>query len=301
MPRYDQGVKKVRNRLLPVLLTLVVAGFSALIITTRIGMSAEAQGEDQQVTSPVPGFTVVEPIADERRLSFEGPAQVLEEGRDYHALLETSKGDILIDLYEAQTPVTVNNFVFLSLSHYYDGVPFHRVLEDFMAQTGDPTGTGTGGPGYTFEDEIREELVHDSAGVVSMANAGPGTNGSQFFITFGPTPWLDGGHTVFGQVVDGIEVLDDLTRVDPTTPSAAVPLTGTLEELAGQGIELPGDPATTLGDYLEERLGAVPATGQTFTVDGRLGVIGRIGGTSAAGFFPVPDELESVTILVREE
>src|SRR5690625_7296465 len=109
-------------------------------------MSAEAQGEDQQDTSPVPGFMVVEPSADERRLSFEGPAQVLEEGRDYHALLETSKGDILIDLYEDQTPVTVNNFVFLSLSHYYDAVTFHRVLEDIIAQTGEPLGTGLAGP-----------------------------------------------------------------------------------------------------------------------------------------------------------
>jgi cyclophilin family peptidyl-prolyl cis-trans isomerase len=159
----------------------------------------------------------------ERSTSFTGAEQVLEPGADYRALLETSKGDVVIDLFEQQAPRTVNNFVFLAVNRYYDGVPFHRVLEDFMAQTGDPTGTGRGGPGYTFADEIAADLKHDEPGTVSMANAGPDTNGSQFFITFQPTPWLDGRHAVFGRVIEGAEVLDALQRIDPGRQSGATP------------------------------------------------------------------------------
>jgi peptidylprolyl isomerase/peptidyl-prolyl cis-trans isomerase B (cyclophilin B) len=155
-------------------------------------------------------------VADERRTSFDAPEQVLEEGRDYLAVLETSKGRMVLDLYPSSAPVTVNNFVFLALNRYYDGIVFHRVLEDFMAQTGDPTGTGRGGPGYQFGDEFDPELTHDGPGVLSMANAGPGTNGSQFFITFVPTPWLDGRHAIFGRITEGLEVLDALTRIDPS-------------------------------------------------------------------------------------
>jgi len=159
----------------------------------------------------------------ERRTQFSAPENVLEAGRDYQAHIRTSKGDIVVDLYAQHAPNTVNNFVFLALNRYYDGVPFHRVLEDFMAQSGDPTGTGTGGPGYSFPDEFHPDLKHDAKGVLSMANAGPGTNGSQFFITFGPTPWLDGRHAIFGQVSEGLEVLDELTRIDPQRPGAAQP------------------------------------------------------------------------------
>lgn len=251
-------------------------------------------------SAPPEGMVLIEPVSEDRRLTFDAPEQVLEEGNDYLARLVTSKGPILIDLFEDRTPVTVNNFVFLSLNRYYDGVPFHRVLEDFMAQTGDPTGTGRGGPGYTFEDEIDPELRHDSRGTVSMANAGPGTNGSQFFITFTATPWLDGAHTVFGEVVAGGEVLDDLTRVDPSTPNAVLRLDAPIGELADQGIELDGPGDRPLREHLEEKLGAVPAMGQTFSVDGYLAVVGRSGNVPAAGFFPVPDTLERVEILVRE-
>ena len=159
----------------------------------------------------------------ERETRFEAAEQVLDAGRDYRALVQTNRGDIVIDLHQDDAPVTVNNFVFLALQRYYDGVVFHRVLEDFMAQTGDPTGSGRGGPGYQFADEFAPHLRHDGKGVLSMANAGPGTNGSQFFITFTATPWLDGKHAVFGRVSEGLEVLDALTRVDPSRPGGATP------------------------------------------------------------------------------
>ncbi len=169
------------------------------------------------------GYQPVERLAAERRTRFAGPEQVLEPGVDYRAVIDTSKGRIVVDLYQDDVPMTVNSFVFLALNGYYDGVRFHRVLEDFMAQTGDPTGTGTGGPGYEFADEFRDHLRHDAKGVVSMANAGPGTNGSQFFITFVPTPWLDGRHTVFGRVIEGEDVLDRIQRVDPGRPGGPTP------------------------------------------------------------------------------
>ncbi|MFA5552054.1 MAG: peptidylprolyl isomerase [Trueperaceae bacterium] len=161
------------------------------------------------------GFTKLDRLSTERVTRFSAPEQVLEAGKQYRAVVTTNKGTMVLDLFADKTPVTVNNFVFLALNGYYDGIVFHRVLEDFMAQTGDPTGTGTGGPGYQFGDEFDASLRHDEKGVLSMANAGPGTNGSQFFITFIPTPWLDGRHSVFGKVVEGVEVLDVIQRIDP--------------------------------------------------------------------------------------
>lgn len=118
------------------------------------------------------------------------------------AKITTNKGDINLELYADKTPITVANFVNLVQHGYYDGLKFHRVIKDFMVQGGCPSGTGTGGPGYQFEDEFVVELCHDRPGILSMANAGPGTNGSQFFITHVPTPWLDSKHTVFGAVLD---------------------------------------------------------------------------------------------------
>lgn len=176
------------------------------------------------MTIDVPSdFTLVPPIGDERQTRFARAENVLEEGREYLAVIDTSKGRMVAKLFADRAPKTVNNFVFLALHRYYDGIVFHRVLEDFMAQTGDPTGTGTGGPGYTFADEFHPELRHRGAGVLSMANAGPGTNGSQFFITFVDTPWLDGKHAVFGQVTEGAEVLDALQRIDPGRRSSVQP------------------------------------------------------------------------------
>ena len=149
----------------------------------------------------------------ERRTSFEAPEGVLEPATDYRAVLETSRGSMTLDLFQDDAPTAVNNFVFLALNRFYDGIVFHRVLEDFMAQTGDPTGTGRGGPGYQFEDEINKHPVQ--RGALAMANAGPNTNGSQFFIvTADACPWLDGLHTVFGQVTSGMDVVDTISHVD---------------------------------------------------------------------------------------
>lgn len=146
----------------------------------------------------------------------EAPALEIDSKKSYTAILHTDKGDITIALFADKTPKTVNNFVFLSRQGFYNGTIFHRVIADFMAQGGDPTGTGTGGPGYRFADEFHPSLRHDKPGVLSMANAGPNTNGSQFFITHLATPWLDNKHSVFGQVTEGTKVLLSIPPRDPS-------------------------------------------------------------------------------------
>ena len=134
---------------------------------------------------------------------------------DIRIIVKTSKGDIEGTLFPSKTPVTAANFLNLAKQGYYNGVTFHRVIPDFMIQGGDPTGTGRGGPGYTFEDECRPDLKHDKPGIFSMANTGrPITNGSQFFVTHVPTPWLDGKHTVFGEVTKGQDVVNAITQGD---------------------------------------------------------------------------------------
>ncbi|HSV85247.1 MAG TPA: peptidylprolyl isomerase [Levilinea sp.] len=143
------------------------------------------------------------------------PPMMIDTSKQYSATVKMEKGgEYVIQLFPAQAPITVNSFVFLAREGYFDGVTFHRVLDGFMAQGGDPTGTGGGGPGYTFVNED-SDLRFDKAGVVAMANAGRDTNGSQFFITFGPTPELDGDYTIFGQVISGMDVVNGLTRRNP--------------------------------------------------------------------------------------
>jgi peptidyl-prolyl cis-trans isomerase B (cyclophilin B) len=146
------------------------------------------------------------------------PAMTIDPKKKYQATLHTEKGDIVLELFAEKTPKTVNNFVFLAKEGFYDGVIFHRVIANFMVQGGDPTGTGRGGPGYQFADEFDPTLKHNKPGILSMANAGPGTNGSQFFITHVPTPWLDGKHSIFGQVVGGMDVLMSIPPRDPAQP-----------------------------------------------------------------------------------
>ena len=144
------------------------------------------------------------------------PDLVIDTSKDYYATFVTERGEFRLRLFDDQVPRTVNNFVFLAREGFYNGVTFHRVIPGFMAQGGDPTGTGGGSPGYRFDDEFHPDLVHN-AGVISMANSGPNTNGSQFFITFVPTPHLDGGHAVFGEVVEGMEVVNSISPRDPAT------------------------------------------------------------------------------------
>jgi len=148
------------------------------------------------------------------------PELQLDPKMSYTATLHTDLGDIKLHLTADKTPRTVNNFVFLAHQGFYDGTIFHRVIKDFMVQGGDPTGTGRGGPGYRFADEFDPKLRHNGPGVLSMANAGPGTNGSQFFITHVATPWLDGKHSVFGQVIEGLDVLFAIPERDPMKVSA---------------------------------------------------------------------------------
>lgn len=159
--------------------------------------------------------TAAETTAVEIKQYDAPPPMTIDTDKGYSATVTLVKGgEFVIKLFPDKAPITVNNFVFLAREGYYDGVTFHRVLEGFMAQTGDPTGSGSGGPGYRFEDELND-LAFDKAGVVAMANSGPNTNGSQFFITYAPTKWLNGLHTIFGQVVEGMEVVEGLTLRDP--------------------------------------------------------------------------------------
>jgi cyclophilin family peptidyl-prolyl cis-trans isomerase len=144
------------------------------------------------------------------------PSGTLDASKSYTARFVTERGDIVCELYASDAPLTVENFVNLARAGFYDGTTFHRVIPGFMAQGGDPEGTGRGGPGYKFGDEFSPRRRHDAAGVLSMANAGPNTNGSQFFITFAPTPHLDGRHSVFGRVMEGMDVLLSIRERDPS-------------------------------------------------------------------------------------
>jgi len=140
------------------------------------------------------------------------PPMTIDTSRQYTATIETEKGDLVLELFASDVPVTVNNFVFLAGEEFYNGTIFHRVIPDFMAQGGDPTGTGTGTPGYSFADEFTEHT--HITGALSMANSGPNTNGCQFFITYTPQPHLDGKHTVFGQLIEGTDVLEKIEQGD---------------------------------------------------------------------------------------
>lgn len=142
------------------------------------------------------------------------PEMQIEGKQNYSVNIETDKGDIALELYPQYAPKTVNSFVFLTKEGFYDGVSFHRVIDNFMIQGGDPTGSGRGGPGYRFEDEVSGNPLKHETGSISMANAGPNTNGSQFFITHNPQSHLDGKHTVFGKVVTGQDVVDSIQQGD---------------------------------------------------------------------------------------
>lgn len=164
-------------------------------------------------------------LADLEEMQFDGPPEMtLEEGVDYSARVVMENGDeFVIDLYPESAPLTVNNFIFLANEGWFDGVTFHRVLPGFVAQTGDPTGTGMGGPGYMIPNEIDPELSHAEKGMVAMANSGPDTNGSQWYVTLDDVSQLDGGYTIFGKVVEGMDVVEAITPRDPSVDPNAPP------------------------------------------------------------------------------
>jgi cyclophilin family peptidyl-prolyl cis-trans isomerase len=169
---------------------------------------------DEQWASFIEGIKTQEEALDTLP-SYERPPMTIDPEKEYTALVETEKGTFTIQLFPDVAPVTVNSFVFLANEGWFDGITFHRVLDGFVAQTGDPSGTGAGGPGYTFENEVDPELTFDRAGLVAMANAGPDTNGSQWFVTYAPTEQLNGNYTIFGEVIEGMDVVNSLTRRDP--------------------------------------------------------------------------------------
>ncbi len=176
------------------------------------------------------------------------PTMKLDPKKYYYATFKTDQGDIKAQLFAQQSPLAVNSFVFLAREGFFNNTTFHRVLEGFMAQGGDPTGTGTGGPGYAFANETSADLVFDRAGLLAMANAGPDTNGSQFFITFAPAPNLNGGYTIFGEVTEGAEILSKITRRDPeqspTTPGDTL-YTVIIEETDSSALPTPLPPPPT--------------------------------------------------------
>lgn len=173
---------------------------------------------DKVLAEDVPEAVIPEPVVDgaEEAVIEETTAERTTEGDNMAnpiAVIETNHGTMEIELYEDKAPLTAGNFIKLAEKGYYDGIIFHRVIKDFMIQGGDPTGTGTGGPGYQIKDEFGPGLKHSSAGILSMANSGPNSGGSQFFITLAPTPWLDGKHAIFGKVVKGMDVLKEIGSV----------------------------------------------------------------------------------------
>jgi cyclophilin family peptidyl-prolyl cis-trans isomerase len=151
------------------------------------------------------------------------PETVIDQSKSYQAVIRTEKGDMIVQLFDDESPLTVNSFVFLATQGYYDNTVFHRVLPDFMAQAGDPKGDGTGGPGYIFDDEVENGLIFDRPFLMAMAKPDlPDSNGSQFFITFGQPSHLDGIHTIFGELIDGEDVLNSITFIDPQNPVPGV-------------------------------------------------------------------------------
>ena len=204
--KIEEREKALRTKQTERTIQLVGISVVALIAVALIFMYISNRGE----TAPP------EATQETASLTYDSyPAMTIDTSKEYLATVKMAKGgEFTIQLFPDKAPKTVNSFVFLARQGYFNGLTFHRVLEGFMAQGGDPTGTGTGGPGYQFENE-NSDLTFDKPGVVAMANAGPDTNGSQFFITFGPTPQLNGGYTIFGQVIEGMDVVNAITLRNP--------------------------------------------------------------------------------------
>ncbi len=217
--------RTLQRLLFGLLILLLALGLAACGGSDKETPSEEAPTPVEEASQETSSATPEAPAADSPSQTSETasrdgmydapPEMTLDPDKYYYATIKTEKGDIVVQLFADRAPLAVNNFVFLAREGFYDGTTFHRVLEGFMAQAGDPTGTGAGGPGYSFPDEFVEGLTFDRPGLLAMANAGPNTNGSQFFITFAPTEWLNYRHTIFGQVIEGMDVLQSLTLRDP--------------------------------------------------------------------------------------
>lgn len=212
-----------------ILAAVVVVGGAALISRSQRVLPNSPLYVDPNPPTAVAQEPVAIPTAPApvNNLQWSAPPEftIDPETTDYQAIIKLPDGDVTIDLFEVESPVTVNNFVFLAQQGFYDNVTFHRVMADFMAQGGDPTGTGSGGPGYQFEDEVDNGLAFDRPGLLAMANAGPGTNGSQFFITTVVTDWLTGAHTIFGEVIEGYDLVQTIPLREPsiaTSPGLAM-------------------------------------------------------------------------------
>ena len=206
--------QEVRRRLMiagAVVLALLVIAIAAFVLT---------QDDEPEAGTEMTGDRPLAAVDPAVRTDYysEPPVMTIDTDKEYEAVIRMADGgEMRLSLFDDEAPITVNSFVFLANQGFYDGTTFHRVLADFMAQGGDPAGTGSGGPGYTFEDELDTGFSFDRRGLLAMANAGPGTNGSQFFITFVETPHLDGLHTIFGELIEGDDVLSGLTLRDPDT------------------------------------------------------------------------------------
>ena len=216
MQRKKAAQRKRRNAVLGGLLAVVVIAAAAYFLVRPDSAAAPTVSESGE--RPLAALAP----ADRNDYYSQYPPMVIDTAKLYEAIITVAgKGDMRLTLFDDEAPLTVNNFVFLAKEGFYDGLTFHRVLADFMAQGGDPTGIGSGGPGYEFEDEVDTGRTFDKRGLLAMANGGPATNGSQFFITFVPTPHLNGLHTIFGELVEGDDVLSSLT-INPTADTADV-------------------------------------------------------------------------------
>ena len=198
-------------------LVLLVWGIRSLMGNSGKEGGATTSGAGALINSER-GLAAIEP-AKRNNYYKAYPSMTIDSAKSYEAVITTEQGQMRFKLYANLTPKTVNNFVFLANEGYYDNTTFHRVLANFMAQAGDPSGTGAGGPGYSFEDEIVPDLQFDKRGILAMANAGPATNGSQFFITFVPTTHLNGNHTIFGELIEGDDVLSKIKLRNPDAAS----------------------------------------------------------------------------------
>jgi cyclophilin family peptidyl-prolyl cis-trans isomerase len=204
-----------QNRIIAIVGGVLAVGVVIFIVFQLVG----ARGGDSSALGGERPLAEV-PLAERNDFYESYPEMVIDTAKNYEAVIQTAKGEMRLRLFDDEAPLAVNNFVFLATQGFYDGTTFHRVMPDFMAQGGDPSGTGSGGPGYAFEDETDNGLTFDRRGLLAMANSGPATNGSQFFITFNETPWLDGGHTIFGELIEGDETLSAISLRDPAAATA---------------------------------------------------------------------------------